>query len=285
MPEGDTVYKVSQVLSRELQGEALTKVFLRNIPTGSGLAGRIVEKVEPLGKHTLFWLEGDLLLRVHLGLTGAWHSYPQGAPWERPRGTALVVLETLSSVFACFQARDVELIPSTFWSRHRIPKTIGPDLLAPEEPCWESLLERVRRLHRADALLGEILLDQRVAAGIGNVYKSELAFMGPLENDPFECATVGYSPWSRLSDLEGTTVLGFFRRARPLLFANLGGWTRTTTVDRRVAPEPRGGPLYVYGRTGRACWRCRSGIKVDQQGDQARITYWCPKCQDLQSGR
>ena len=77
------------------------------------------------------------------------------------------------------------------------------------------------------------------------------------------------------NDLEG-----MFRRARPLLQANLGGWFRTTRVDRRTAPAPKDGVLYVYGREGEPCRRCDSGkVQVGFQGLQNRVTYWCDQCQ------
>lgn len=148
----------------------------------------------------------------------------------------------------------------------------------------EDVLKRAYRHHKADALLGEVLLDQRVAAGLGNVYKSELAFMGALEKDPFQPARLGYNPWYPLGILPGDELIGMFRRGRHLLQANLGGWFRTTRVDRRVAPAPKDGILYVYGRSGKECFRCEGEIQFGFQGLQNRVTYWCEDCQVLKTG-
>ena len=117
-----------------------------------------------------------------------------------------------------------------------------------------------------------MLLDQRVAAGIGNVYKSELAFMDRLEGDAFRPGERGYCPWTPLGEVPQEELVGMFKRARLLLQANLGGWWRTTTVDRRKVPASRKGNLFVYGRAEEACFRCaepshgpRQSVLEDEQ--------------------
>lgn len=244
----------------------------------------MVVGVEALGKHMILHFDRDLLLRVHLGMKGSWHRYKPGAKWKRARSTAAVVLETDVRVLVCFNAIDVEVIPQPQRRWHRQLTNLGPDLLGEEEPKWDQVLKRAYQLHDADALLGEVLLDQRVAAGIGNVYKSELAFMGALEEDPFKPAMVGYNPWMALGRVPGDELVGMFQRARHLLQANLGGWFRTTRVDRRVAPAPKDGILYVYGRSEKDCFRCDGEIQFGFQGLQNRVTYWCEDCQSLKTG-
>lgn len=279
MPEGDTIHKLAVVLARELEGRSLIRVLVRGVYGSERLAGSRINRVQALGKHTLFYFDRDVVLRVHLGMKGSWHRYPPGAPWKRAKSTAVVILETEQTVCVCFQAMDIEMLPVPQLKRHRALSALGPDLLAEEEPDWDEITRRIGRLHTEGDTLGELLLDQRVAAGIGNVYKSELAFMGPLEGSAFEFTPQGYDPWRPLSSLENKTLVGFFQRARLLLQANLGGWFRTTTVDRRVASEPAIGALYVYGRAGEKCRRCGGKIAVDHQGLQHRITYWCAGCQ------
>ena len=118
-----------------------------------------------------------------------------------------------------------------------------------------------------------------MAAGIGNVYKSELAFMGAFEAGPFHLAQRGVDPWRPLGNVDESLLIGLFKRARPLLQANLGGWPRTTRVDRRIQKAPPDGNLFVYGREGEKCFRCGEKIEVGTQGLQNRVTYWCPGCQ------
>lgn len=283
MPEGDTVHKVARVIDQELRGHTLTEALVQGVYGSERLAGSVVEDIEAVGKHLLITLDCDLQLRVHLGMKGSWHRYPPGVAWKRSPNSASVVLKTATVQLICFQAMETELIPTPQRKWHRQLTNLGPDLLATQEPDWARVVKRVYELHTGQDLLGEILLDQRVAAGIGNVYKSELAFLGVLERDPFRPAPVGYSPYLPLAQTEPEVLEGLFRRARPLLQANLGGWRRTTRVDRRVAPAPRDGNLYVYGRVKENCYRCQGEIEIGFQGLQNRVTYWCGACQKLPS--
>ena len=280
MPEGDTVHKVAGVIRGELQGKTLQKCLVRGVYGSERLAGSTVQEVTAMGKHMLVVFDRDLQLRVHLGMKGSWHRYKPGARWKRPRSSAAVVLATDSTELVLFNALDVELIPTPQKKWHKQLNELGPDLLGDSEPDWSIVVERCYRLHKAEDLLGEVLLDQRVAAGIGNVYKSELSFMGPLEDDPFRPAGSGFSPYLPLVQVPSNDLEGMFRRARPLLQANLGGWFRTTRVDRRTAPAPKDGIVFVYGREGEPCRRCESGkVQVGFQGLQNRVTYWCDQCQ------
>ena len=121
----------------------------------------------------------------------------------------------------------------------------------------------MRRLRERDGVeLGEALLDQRAVAGIGNVVKSETCFIERL--DP-------WAPVERFSDAELESALATSRR---LLSANVGGGARVTTGMRG-----RGRELWVYGRAGRPCRRCGTRIETRRQGELARSTYWCPRCQ------
>ncbi len=280
MPEGDTVHKVANVLRKDLDGEVLSRCLVRGVYGSERLAGSRVMEVEVHGKHLLVHFDRDIQLRVHLGMHGSWHRYPPGAPWKRSKATAAVVLETKQTVLVCFKALDVEIITSPQRRWHRQLGQLGPDLLAQEEPNWSDVLARASQYHTGSDFLGEVLLDQRVASGIGNVYKSELAFMGPLDGSAFEFVPErSFSPWAPLSEVKVEALEGLFRRARILLQANLGGWFRTTRVDRRVCPKPAGGDLYVYGRVGEKCFRCDASIARGHQGLQNRVTYWCPECQ------
>jgi endonuclease-8 len=136
---------------------------------------------------------------------------------------------------------------------------LGPDLL---DPYWsdESLAEAVRRLSaRPDRELGQALLDQTVMAGVGNVYKSEVCFL------------LGVSPWSPVSAVDPVTAV---RVARKLLRVNALRPVRNTTGNQR-----RGHALWVYAQQGVGCQRCGGSVKVANQGDDSRITFYCPHCQ------
>jgi endonuclease VIII len=279
MPEGDTVYKVAQVISKELEGRSLTCCMIRGVYGSERLAGSIVTDVKAVGKHMLVSFDRDLELRVHLGMKGSWHRYKPGSRWKKPRSTAAVVLSTEKTELVLFNALDIELIPTPQKKWHRQIQGLGPDLLSHQEPDWDDVIKRAYKLRKARDELGEILLDQRIAAGIGNVYKSELAFLGPMEEDAFKPAKRGYSPFLPLKEIPLDVLEGIYRRARVLLQANLGGWFRTTTIDRRKAPAPKEGIVFVYGRTAESCRRCEAKIQMGFQGLQNRVTYWCEGCQ------
>ena len=110
----------------------------------------------------------------------------------------------------------------------------------------------------ADRRLSEALLDQRVMAGVGNVYCNELCFV------------TGHLPTTPVSEVKDP--LRMVQRVRDMLWLNRSRWNRTTTGDTR-----RGRELWVYGRAGLPCRRCGTAIESDWAGE--RISYWCPNCQ------
>ncbi len=276
MPEGDTIHKQVPALRHTLLGQPLLRLEGR---PGQRLfqAGTCVVQVEAVGKHCLLHLENDHVVRVHLGMHGRWHrTFHQ----EQPRGEVRLWLETSQARVVCLQPRDVEVFPRSQLSRHPLLSKLGPDLLGPE-PDWEEIRKRALRRSPPDRPLGEVLLDQQIAAGLGNVYKNELCFLGAFEgSQPAWQATRGVSPWSAWQ-VEGW--LSLFQRGRELMLLNLGGWPRTTTRNAggdlgRLSPAPRS---WVYDRKGKPCLRCRTSIVGSHQGLEARATYWCPGCQRI----
>jgi endonuclease-8 len=172
---------------------------------------------------------------------------------------AVCVLETDDAVAVCFDAPVVELLTSAELARHGSLRALGPDLLG-DEPDLAEAVRRIRERHSMP--IGEALLDQRAAAGIGNVIKSEALFMERLD------------PWAPVSAFSEGEVQAVLRRATKLLAANTAGSRRVTTGRR--AP---GESLWVYRRAGRPCRWCGTLISAGRQGAQARTTYWCPGCQ------
>lgn len=265
MPEGDTIYRTADVLRRALLGGVVRAA--RSQP-GPGLArvsplarlvGARVEVVEARGKHLLIGFSGGRWLRTHLRMRGSWHRYRSGEPWRLPAARATAWLETDDAVAVCFDCADIELLTDAEIARHRRLRSLGPDLLGTDFDADEA----VRRLAADPARpLGEALLDQRAVAGIGNVYKSELCFIEEL------------SPWQPMQSVAADALLHLVSTARRLLAANVGGGRRVTTGVARP-----GSSLWVYGRAGRPCRRCGTLILGRRQGEQARMTYWCPRCQ------
>jgi endonuclease VIII len=265
MPEGDTIFRSADVLRRHLLGGEILEAWsqprpgLVRVPRLDRLVGRRVASVEARGKHLLIGFSDGLWLRTHMRMRGSWHRYRPGEAWRLPAARASAVLRTAEAVAVCFDAPEVELLTDAELARHPRLGALGPDLLAERFDADEA----VRRLLDAPAVpLGEALLDQRAVAGIGNVVKSEVCFLERLD------------PWAPVGALDEGVLRAALQVARRVLQANVGGGRRVTTgVDRP------GQSLWVYGRQGRPCRRCGTLILGSRQGEQARMTYWCPRCQ------
>jgi endonuclease-8 len=277
MPEGDTIHKLAGVLDQGLRDQPLRRVELRGGVRPFAQATH-VQSVRAQGKHCLIAFDNGRALRVHLGMHGSWHRYPQ--PWKN-RGEVHLRLETEKAVFVCLQPKDVELLETKDLAKHPILLGLGPDLLAPEEPDWELVQRRVQQFCPPDRMLGEVLLDQRIAAGLGNVYKSELCLLGPLPGgagNPFR-PLAGTHPFNPVSVCSQEQLRDLFWRGRRLLQLNLGGWPRTTTYDASRPLPASQSRVWLYGRDGKPCLRCSTPILSRHQGLAARATFWCPLCQ------
>jgi endonuclease-8 len=131
-----------------------------------------------------------------------------------------------------------------------VARRLGPDVLAPS-PDVDAMIARLR-LAPADTWLGEALLDQRLVAGIGNMWMAEALWEARL------------SPWRSLGSVDD----GELRRALEAAAA----------LMRRSLEGVRG-RRRVYRRSGRPCPRCGAAIRSRGQGDANRTAYWCPSCQ------
>jgi endonuclease-8 len=264
MPEGDTVHKIANALRPELEGARLVRLWLRDRGDVRSLHGVAIEEVVAVGKHLLVALGSRHVLHVHLGMHGKWFRDSGG---ENPRARAPVLrLATERASFACVRAPVHELLRRGDLAAHPVLSRLGPDLLGTEL----RLAEVVARARRSEATsAADLLLDQRVACGAGNVYKSEVLFLE------------GVDPWTPPQALDDARVAALFARAHALMQANLGGWKRTTVRAMRPGERwPDAAPrLFVYGRAGERCLRCGAEVAARRQGDAARTTYWCARCQ------
>lgn len=269
MPEGDTLFRTAAGLRPYLVGRTVIAARTGGpgaVPQVARIVGREISAVEAFGKNLLIRFDNGLEIRTHLRMNGSWHRYRPGERWRRPPGRARLVLEVPGAVVVCFDAPVVELLEQRAEAFHPSLGRLGPDLLAPDfDP--DEVVRRLRDPARAGLTIAEALLDQRALAGIGNVYKSELLWIERV------------SPFVAVAQTDDPTLRRLVAGARRLLLANSGparGPERVTTGGDRGAP----GPLYVYGRTGRPCRRCRAPIASIRQGtDLPRTTYWCPTCQ------
>ena len=260
MPEGDTIHRSAATLRRALDGRRLTRFEAPRLPRAMPPSGTGVTSVTARGKHLLIAFDDGHVLHTHMRMTGSWHVYPARQRWRlgRHRMRALLADDEVQAV--CFDAPVVELLDAAALDRHPALRRLGPDLCLPDADL-DDALDRMGRIPEPDRILVEVLLDQRVAAGIGNVFASELAFLG------------GVHPLTRLHDVDVATRRRLLEDATRLLQFNLVRSRRTTVLD---APD---GSLWVYGRDGRPCRQCGTTIRGTKVGDGARPTYWCPRCQ------
>ncbi len=267
MPEGDTIFKLARAIAPDLEGERLEEVWLREAGRVAGHEGLEARAVRSMGKHLLIGLGPDWTLRTHLGLDGDLHRYPRGMAWARPRTAAVAVLATAANELVWYEPAEAELFRTADLARHPRLSRLGPDLLG-ERLDVDAVIRRAHDV-AGDRAIAEVLLDQKVAAGIGNVYKSEVLFIA------------GVSPTRLARELTETDIAGLYLTARVMMQRNLKPGPRTTRLDprapgRRRPDEPR---LWVYGRHGRPCLVCGATVRLTSQGDQARATYFCPSCQ------
>lgn len=278
MPEGDTIHKVSKVLREALVGVTPSHLELRPYLASQLPAGLPITSIEAVGKHCLITFGERICLRVHLGMYGSWNRVP--LPWKR-KGEVLIVIETEREAFVCLRAKDVELFALADRARHPVLSRLGPDLLGPE-PDWELVLRRARQRSEADRPVADVLADQTVACGLGNVFRNELCFLGQPVEPGFFRPGRGFAPAFPVAKLSDEALLGVYQRGREALFANLGGWPRTLVVDARRTRLGPGSPrCWVYGRTGLPCFGCGNKILSRAQGDEARSTQWCAHCQPI----
>ena len=244
MPEGDSLHRAARRL-QVLVGERVEVETPHPRAAVKGLAarldGRRLERVEAVGKNLLLHFDGGLVLRSHLRMNGRWRVERRGTarggkPWLVLRGTEYEAVLWNGSALELVGARGV-------------PR-LGPDILG-EPPDFETMLARLRG-ERQERKIGDALLDQRLVAGIGNLWRAEALWEARI------------SPWGPLGEIDDDEIREVLETSHRLMRAALDG------------PRP---PRHAYRRAGRACPRCGGVVRSAPQGEHARIAYWCPTCQ------
>jgi endonuclease-8 len=261
MPEGDTLRQAEQRIAPLLEGRRLERVWFRRGLVLSPRPGQLVESVRAVGKHLLIELDRGLTLDTHLGMAGWWSTAP---PSRLPHaGPKLRIALTVAEGHAlCYAAPTIR----TF-VRDGGPTPVdhlGPDL-SDEAPDLDRVLARIEQHATPDQPVADVLLDQRIAAGVGNVFKSESLFV------------VGIHPLTPIGALDTATRRRLWATAHRQLRANARPGPRRTTVTNHG--------LAVYGRHHGGCPRCDGAIEYAPAGPGAssRSSYWCPVCQPAPS--
>lgn len=255
MPEGDTILRAARTLNEALAGRTVThfeSVFSRISRANNQftVTGRTIERVDARGKHLLMWFSGDLVLRTHMRMHGVWHLYRRGSRWHRPHFDMRLVIGTSEYEAVAFNVPVAELMRAGELERSPAVRNLGPDILADEFDVADGA-QRIAMTLEID--IGEALLNQHAVAGIGNIFKCEALYASGLD------------PFTRVGDLSREDIARVVEKARRLMRASVAG--------RRMV-------FSVYGRGGRPCRRCGATIARRKDGDEARVTYWCPRCQE-----
>lgn len=259
MPEGDTIHRAAAALRTALVGRAVTRFEAPRMAGPVPRPGSAVERVISHGKHLEIFFDDGLVLHTHMRMTGSWHLYHHGEKWRKRRHQARVIIETDEWIAVAFNAPVVEVYREFDQTRHPRSGRLGPDLCRAEADLHECAA-RMFHYDKPEATIAEVMLDQRVMCGVGNVYRCEVLWA---------CAI---HPWAKVSSLPQSTCLDLVLTAAGQLRANLNSPVRVT------APDVPGG-LAVYGRNGQKCVRCGDVIRLAKVGEMQRLLYWCPGCQ------
>ena len=278
MPEGDTIFRAARALQNVLAGKVVTGfettiAKLASVDDQNPITGRTIERVEARGKWCLIFFSGDLILLTHMRMSGSWHIYKTGERWQAPRSAMRVVITCGDVQAVGFSIPVAELHTARSLERSAHVPELGLDVLGATYRVDEAAraLRKHGRAH-PDAEIGNVLLNQRVIAGIGNIYKSEIAF------------AAGVHPFRHMHTINDRELERIAEIAQRYMQANvaegkaegggIGAGTRGTT-----GAMDRGARLWVYRRQGQECRRCGATIEMRRQGTGARSTYWCPSCQ------
>lgn len=254
MPEGDTILRAARTLHLALAGRRVTRFTsvypqLSRIDQDAPLSGRTIERVEAAGKHLLMWFSGDLVLRTHMRMHGSWHVYRPGERWRRPGHEMRIAIETAEFHAVAFTVPVAEFLRGSELDRSEALQHLGPDLLSQD---FDAAGAVSRIASRTDLAIADALLDQGAIAGIGNIYKSESLFAARI------------NPFTPVPSLDDAQIARIVDKALRLM--------RASVENTRLSK-------WVYGRAGEPCRRCGTRILSKKQGDNARTTYWCPRCQ------
>jgi endonuclease VIII len=258
MPEGDTILRAAKRIRPVLEGTVPDEIVTPQARHARDrwperLRGRAVTTVDTHGKHLFLRFEGDLVLHSHLRMTGAWAVYRHGARWRRAPRRAWLVLRARGHEVVEFDGPVLELMTDGRTRFDQRLAALGPDVLADAFDADRF----IARLRADDATrgIGDALLDQRIVAGLGNIWKAE------------GCWGAAIDPWRRVRDVSDDEALAVIADVRPRMLAAV----------ERSRPDPS--ERHVYDRAGRPCPRCGSRIQARGQGDDNRTTFWCPGCQ------
>jgi endonuclease-8 len=266
MPEGDTIFRAARTLQRALAGKVVTRFetqlpHLARVDYDTPIVGRTIEAVEAAGKWMHIRFSGDLTLLTHMMMSGSWHIYRAGETWQRPRHHMRIATYTDEFVAVAFNVQIAEFHTAESLRRHPSLRRLGPDVLAAD---FDEAAATQRLKARPQLEAGVALLTQSIVAGVGNVFKSEVCFAS------------GVNPFRKIASLRDDEIGSLIRNARVFLVNNVADVPVIRRTTGRSNPDER---YWVYKRGGEPCRKCGSPVSSAKQGLDARVTFWCPRCQ------
>ena len=265
MPEGDTIHRIAARLAPRLVGKAILRVTTQGLERG--LVGQVISSVAAHGKHLVIGLANGTELRAHLGMYGRQQSLDRPSGETRlartSPGRVSLALITDDTVDLWLGARTIEVSDRRAPMHGMAIAQLGPDVLA---DSFDARDAAARAQKFAARTIADVVLDQRIAAGIGNVFKSETLF------------ACGIDPRTPVGDLTMDELVRVYEIARDQMLANLGPGPRTTR-DRLAEDAPNDDRYFVYSRSGKPCRTCGTTIDCYQLGNPPRWTWSCASCQ------
>lgn len=280
MPEGDTIFRTARNLGRALEGKPVTSFrstfpWLMRFNDDTPLAGQTIAKVEARGKWLLLHFSGSGILASHLLMNGRWHIYRRGERWQLAHVHMRILIENEQYQAVGFRVPVARMHTQQTLDRDLRVAVPENDLLRAE---FDAGMALERLMTRGDEAIADALLDQSVLAGVGNVFKSEICFVN------------GLNPFRSVASLTRDEAAAAIACAQKLLRANVlvdSGDTIVTFRGQQRRTTHASDPsesLWAYGRAGEPCRRCGETIRRRIQGADARVTFWCPRCQPMPDG-
>ncbi len=267
MAEGHTLVRWAGWL-KPLVGEPLEKVELprRFADRAAGLVGQHVARIETKGKHLLLHLSGGDTIHCHAMMYGSWQVGKPGMKLRKEERVVRVRMRTATREAVFFHGPVAELLTPEELADHETLNALGPDIMGPDfdrDEAW-------RRLQEAgDREIGDAILDQRIVAGIGNVYKAEGLFLA------------GIHPQRAARDVSREEIEQLWDVLIPLMKDGVTNAPPIVTVPDEI--QGQGELNWVYRRRYKPCLRCEAKVQMVRQGEHSRTTYFCPVCQPADS--
>ncbi len=262
MPEGHTIHRIAKDHNPLLAGHsvAVSSPQGRFSADAEMIDGVTLERIEAYGKHLFYEWENGLVGHVHLGLFGKFR-VSRGSTVPEPVGLVRMRMSTELGTVDLAGPTDCSI--GTVEDRDAIVARLGPDPLRRDAKPAVAMA----RIRKSKQPIGQLLLDQRVLAGVGNVYRAEALFVNGIHPE---------RPGNQLHDAEleaiWTTTASMLRQGVKD--------NRIITIDRNELParkghHRRGQTTYVYHRD--ICIRCSTPVQTVELG--GRPCYFCPTCQ------